>query len=63
MNCSKIDKSHESVQLIEKQKAAQEQVIAKSDNDAKRLQNKRDKFLKEVEIEENKVAIFIISLC
>ena len=58
MNCSKIDKSHESVQLIEKQKAAQEQVIAKSDNDAKRLQNKRNKFLKEVQIEENKV-IFI----
>lgn len=57
---SKLDKCHESVQSMEKQKAAQEQIVAKTENDIKRFENRQEKLMGEIEAEKEKVNKIII---
>jgi chromosome segregation ATPase len=56
-----LDKCHEAVQSLEKQRSAQEQIISKTDSDAKRLETKREKILKEIDAEKEKVIKLIIN--
>jgi hypothetical protein len=56
---SKLDKCHETMQTMEKQKAAQEQIIEKTENDIKRFEGRREKLMADIEKEKEKVNYLI----
>lgn len=55
---NKLDTQYEVIQTITKHKSNQEQILAKAENDSKRLNNKRDKLFLDIETERKKLIEF-----
>lgn len=50
-----LDRCDDAVQSVRKKKANQEQVIVKAENDSKRLENRQNKLMQDIELEQQRV--------